>query len=227
MTTSRKRASPAALASSGPYHHGDLRRALLEAAEALLARRGSAGVSLREAARAVGVSHNAPYRHFPDRAALLAALAEEGFARLRTALEAAAAAAPEGGRVAATGRAYLAFARAHRGLYLLMFGPEVRIGAHPALAAAAASALDVLREAARADGAIAAAEAPSPPPGGAAAARHLVIGAWALVHGLAHLIADVRLAGDLAADGYAALIEDVLATYGAGMRAWGLGAGAR
>jgi hypothetical protein len=46
-----------------------------------------------------------------------------------------------------------------------------------------------------------------------------VVGAWALVHGLAHLIADARLVDDLAADGYAALVEDVLATYGAGMRA--------
>mgnify|MGYP002622545310 CR=1 FL=1 len=219
MATSRKRAATSTAAPEGnasPYHHGDLRRALLDAAEALLARHGPAGVSLREAARAVGVSHNAPYRHFPDRAALLAALATEGFARLRAALEAAAAAAPEGRRVAATGRAYLDFARTHRGLYLLMFGPEVRIGAHPALAAAAAAALDVVRDAARADGAITAAETPSPP---AATARHLVIGAWALVHGLAHLIADDRLAEDLAADGYAALIEDVLAAYGAGMRA--------
>src|SRR5262245_58396976 len=64
------------------YHHGDLRAALVRSASKLLEKRGISALSLREAARRAGVSHNAPYRHFPDRESLLAAIAEEGFAAL-------------------------------------------------------------------------------------------------------------------------------------------------
>lgn len=73
------------------YHHGDLRAALLTKAEELLQTSGEAGLSLREIARAVGVSHGAPSRHFADKAALLEALAVDGFRRLGTRLETAAA----------------------------------------------------------------------------------------------------------------------------------------
>jgi AcrR family transcriptional regulator len=69
------------------YHHGDLRAAVLEAAARMIEKEGIEGLSVREAARRAGVSHNAPYRHFPDREALLAALAEEGFTQLSKALE--------------------------------------------------------------------------------------------------------------------------------------------
>src|ERR1700686_4544319 len=68
--------------SDRPYHHGNLRAALLEQAERTVRERGVQDLSLRELARAVGVSHGAPRRHFPDRQALLDALAEAGFARL-------------------------------------------------------------------------------------------------------------------------------------------------
>jgi len=128
---------------------------------------------------------------------------------------AAAVAAPEGGRVRAAGRAYLRFARAHRALYLLMFGPEIRKSAHPTLAEAAGAAMAALRGAGEADrGTVDRGGS-----GETTRARHAMVGAWALVHGLAHLIADGQLAEDLAADDYAALGEDVLATYGAGLRA--------
>ncbi|NLU64193.1 TetR/AcrR family transcriptional regulator [Rhodococcus sp. HNM0563] len=73
------------------YHHGDLRAALLTKAEELLQTSGESGLSLRELARAVGVSHSAPSRHFADKAALLEALAIEGFRRLGATLGAAAA----------------------------------------------------------------------------------------------------------------------------------------
>jgi len=63
----------------GRYHHGDLRRALLDAALELLAREGASALTLREVARRAGVTHAAPYRHFTDKQALLAAVAEEGF----------------------------------------------------------------------------------------------------------------------------------------------------
>jgi len=72
------------------YHHGDLRAALLAQAEATLRESGVDGLSLRELARAVGVSHGAPRRHFDDKAALLEALVAEGFHRLGRALSAAA-----------------------------------------------------------------------------------------------------------------------------------------
>ena len=69
------------------YHHGDLRPALLRAAAKILEKEGTGAISLRELARRTGVSHTAPYRHFADREALLAALAEEGFALLGGDLE--------------------------------------------------------------------------------------------------------------------------------------------
>jgi AcrR family transcriptional regulator len=68
----------------GSYHHGDLRRSLIEAGRILLSRKGSGGLSLREVAKVAGVSHTAPYRHFKDKAELLAAIAETGFVQLRT-----------------------------------------------------------------------------------------------------------------------------------------------
>ena len=67
--------------SNAPYHHGNLRQALLEAALTILERDGEAGLGLRDLARAVGVSAAAPYRHFDSRAALLEALAVTGFQR--------------------------------------------------------------------------------------------------------------------------------------------------
>ncbi len=73
------------------YHHGDLRASILRAGWHLLEKQGIAALSLREAARRAGVSHNAPYRHFTDRDSLLAALAAEGFAALGQAMREAAA----------------------------------------------------------------------------------------------------------------------------------------
>ena len=74
---------------SRAYHHGDLRAALLTEAQSTLRTRGLDGLSLRELARAVGVSHAAPRRHFADKAALLEALVADGFRRLGVALEVA------------------------------------------------------------------------------------------------------------------------------------------
>jgi AcrR family transcriptional regulator len=92
-----KRDSPAAKRN---YHHGDLRRALLDAAWRLVAEKGLAALTLREVARAAGVSHAAPYHHFPTRTALLDALAVEGFAGLDRAM-AEAKAGPAAGDQAA------------------------------------------------------------------------------------------------------------------------------
>ena len=100
-----------------PYHHGNLREALLEQAERTLRERGVEALSLRELAREVGVSHGAPRRHFPDRQALLDALAEAGFERLGAELRAAADGAGEDfePRLRATAAAYVRFATARPG----------------------------------------------------------------------------------------------------------------
>src|ERR1700749_484813 len=90
----------AVLAEPKPYHHGDLRRALLRAAVTIIEREGPSALSLRAVAREAGVSPAAPYHHFKDKAELLDAVAQEGFARLKTALaEAFAAARGEGGEM--------------------------------------------------------------------------------------------------------------------------------
>lgn len=95
------------------YHHGDLRAAVLSAAWKMIEKEGLEGLSVREAARRAGVSHNAPYRHFAGREALLAALAAEGFERLKGAMEGRA------GRE--LGEAYVAFALANPQRFRLMF----------------------------------------------------------------------------------------------------------
>ena len=114
-----------------PYHHGDLRRALLERAELALAAGGPGALSLRELAREVGVSHAAPRRHFADKQALLDALAEAGFERLGDNLRAAIdhADADFTSRLSAFGHAYVRFATEHAALLELMFAVKHRPGA--------------------------------------------------------------------------------------------------
>lgn len=122
-----------------PYHHGNLRSALLERAERVLGERGAFELSLRELAREVGVSHGAPRRHFPDRQALLDALAEEGFERLGRELAQALAGAGRAfdARLAALARAYVGFATRHAALLELMFAGKHREGADDSLREAA------------------------------------------------------------------------------------------
>lgn len=109
--------------SSRPYHHGNLREALLAEAERTVRERGVQQLSLRELARDVGVSHGAPRRHFPDRQALLDALAQSGFERLGEELEAAAAGADPRfePRLRAIAAAYVRFATRDAALLELMF----------------------------------------------------------------------------------------------------------
>jgi AcrR family transcriptional regulator len=108
-------------ASHDTYHHGDLRNALVQAGLSVLMAQGAANVTLREVARAAGVSHAAPYHHFSDKTALLAAIAETGFSQLAD-LQAQVPAhlsAPERLRKMAHG--YVEFALANRDLFRLMF----------------------------------------------------------------------------------------------------------
>ncbi|POX58616.1 TetR/AcrR family transcriptional regulator [Streptomyces sp. Ru62] len=109
-----------------PYHHGNLRSTLLQEAESVLAERGIEGLSLRELARAAGVSNSAPRRHFADKTALLDALAEEGYERLGRRLDEALEAA-EGDftqRLAVFARTYVEFGIEHRALLSLMHRPK-------------------------------------------------------------------------------------------------------
>jgi AcrR family transcriptional regulator len=113
-----------------PYHHGNLRAVLLEHAERLLVTAGANDLSLRELAREAGVSHGAPRRHFPDKQALLDALAEVGFERLGRELDAAMDAA-EGAfaeRLVTFAEAYVGFAVRHPALLHLMHASKDRPG---------------------------------------------------------------------------------------------------
>jgi AcrR family transcriptional regulator len=113
----------AARMDARPYHHGNLRTALLAQAERTVRERGVNELSLREVAREVGVSHAAPRRHFPDRQALLDALAESGFERLGADLRATVDGAGEDfrARLEATAKAYVQFAVEDAELLELMF----------------------------------------------------------------------------------------------------------
>ncbi len=110
-----------------PYHHGDLKAALVEAAAHIIREEGSEALTLREVARRVGVSQSAPYRHFADRRELVAAVAEQGFARLGDAMMAAMQG--DGGRAGLrqVARAYVAFGLGNPAEYRVMFGPEVAV----------------------------------------------------------------------------------------------------
>ncbi|MFE1869374.1 TetR/AcrR family transcriptional regulator [Streptomyces sp. NPDC059496] len=120
MTTSKEETALAE--ADAPYHHGNLREALLARAEDVLATSGADSLSLRALARDLGVSHAAPGRHFRDRQALLDALAVGGFTRLNARLRAAVdEPGPVAGRLARMGRAYIDFAVAHAPLLSLMF----------------------------------------------------------------------------------------------------------
>ena len=105
-----------------PYHHGDLRRALIDAARRLLERDGPSALSLRAVAREAGVSPAAPYHHFKDKAELLDAVAHEGWEMLDAALVRARDGADSiRDRMVSLGVAYVCFARDHPALYRVMY----------------------------------------------------------------------------------------------------------
>lgn len=108
-----------------PYHHGDLRRALIEAALGMLQEEKDWQFTLREVARRAGVSHAAPYRHFPDKAALLAELAKVGFDKMGEQLSAATQEnlSVEEQFIAAA-NAYIEFGTSNPALYHLMFSAD-------------------------------------------------------------------------------------------------------
>jgi len=169
------------------YHHGNLRAALVEAAAGLLATSGPLGVTLRGAARRAGVSQTAPYRHFADKDALLAAVAEGGFRALAEATSGADQAERSGPirKLEAIAVAYVRFAVDSPSRYRLMFGPVVRGRSHGELRAAAQAAWSVL------NGAVVSCQRSGRMRTGEPAALSFVL--WSLLHGLAALILDEQL----------------------------------
>lgn len=105
------------------YHHGDLKNALIQAGVEILARDGIGALSLRSVAREAGVSHSAPYAHFSDKQALIAAISTEGFHRLYSQLEAASAPlkSQPTKQITACARAYFDFAVQERDIFNIMF----------------------------------------------------------------------------------------------------------
>jgi len=160
-------------------HRGDLRRALVEAALRLLDERGVEAVTVRELARRLGVSHAAPAHHFPDKLALLAAVAAEGYRRFAASLSAAVQdPSLPGQRLSRIGMAYLTFALEHPSTFRVMFGRELadRSLQFEELGQASRAAHAVLEEAVTD-----AVGVPSP--------LH-AMAAWSLVHGAAMLYLD-------------------------------------
>lgn len=176
------------MAKKTSYHHGDLRRALLDAALLVLSDKDARGLSLREVARRAGVSHTAPYRHFAHKEALLAAVAEEGFIafgrHLKTALEPWQDDPLQA--LKATGVAYVRYACQHATHYRVMFGRNVdTCDEYPSLLAASTATFETLVGVMRAGQAQSVIKAGDP--------KHLALGAWAQVHGLAMLLLDGQL----------------------------------
>ncbi|RWP17345.1 MAG: TetR/AcrR family transcriptional regulator [Mesorhizobium sp.] len=171
-------------ASNRPYHHGDLRRAVIETALDMLREEKGWQFTLREVARRAGVSHAAPYKHFPDKAALLAEIAMIGFDRLRESLSAAKSEAPKTLRdeITPIARAYVAFGTDNPALYRLMFSAEEgkAVGMH--LNERALAVFDVLLEILR-RGQAAGSIRKRPIEGQAAAG-------WGLIHGMTMLAID-------------------------------------
>jgi AcrR family transcriptional regulator len=182
-TTSRGAHARAAERKSA-YHHGDLRRALVAAARAILEEDGLAALSLRAVARRAGVSQAAPYHHFPDKDALLAAVAADGFDALDRAMqERMAGVSDPAERLNASGVAYVMFAVANPALFQIMFGAAMHgLAAHAERIEAGKRAYATLERAVT---------AVIEQAGGAEADVGLAcLGAWAVAHGLAKLLVE-------------------------------------
>jgi AcrR family transcriptional regulator len=164
-----------------PYHHGDLRPALLRAAEEAIGETGPAAISLREIARRAGVSHAAAAYHFGDKAGLLTAVAAQGYRILATELQSTWDAHRSFREV---GVAYVRFAVRHRAHFEVMYRPELYRPDDPGVREARAGAAALLYGTATPD------------------ASQLAAGtaAWSLMHGLATLWLNGNLSEQLGDD---------------------------
>ena len=168
-----------------PYHHGDLREALIVAGRKLMEEKGLRGFTLRECARRASVSHAAPAHHFASIDALLTEIATRGFHELTQAMiaEARRSDGTPAGRLVAQGVGYMAFAAANSALFRLMFSLEAEQLEVPALAAAIAATHALHREAIEA-------VIPDAP---AEVKQRMVDFAWASVHGFISLVLEGQI----------------------------------
>jgi len=172
-----------------PYHHGALRDALLQAAERVLERDGLGGLTLRAVAREAGVSHAAPTHHFGDLTGLVSELAAIGFRQFNAAMaDACTPDQPYPARGLARAKAYVAYAKAHPGMYGLMFRTERLDYSRPALHEAAEASFSGLASAIAASRHEHIEQEALTLDQAAALAR-----AWSLVHGFTMLMLDGRL----------------------------------
>jgi AcrR family transcriptional regulator len=163
-------------ASRRPYHHGDLRRAILTAALDVIAADGPSALSLRDLARRAGVSHAAPAHHFGDRTGLLTAIAAEGFGLLASALR-------EAPDLKEAGVRYVRFAREHPAHFQVMFSPGLLRADDLELTTARTLTGDALREA------VSGVDPEGVEP------RLAGVAAWSLAHGFATLLLGHNLDG--------------------------------
>ncbi len=177
--------------SKKAYHHGDLRPALVDAALAIVQRHGLPALTMRAVARKAKVSHMAAYHHFADKAALVAAVAEEGFRALRREMLERIARFPDNpfARLRESGIAYVVFAVKNPNLFRVMFGPLTAADSqHPGLAEAASATFDELLGLVRGSQESKATTDD--------VTRQIGVTAWALVHGLAMLCIDGQLGSE-------------------------------
>lgn len=197
--------SNAAATHRDGYHHGALREALIEAAEAVLAERGVEGFSLREVARRSGVSPAAPAHHFGDAAGLLEAVATQAFDGLTAALQAGNARGCDDplDRLVEQGLGYVGFALAHPGRFGLMF----RCGVHrgEALEVSGRAAFLTLEQGIRELCGVPAPEPLTP------AQMQALLSVWSVVHGFAHLALAGQFDSQLPPGGRPALLRETLA----------------
>jgi AcrR family transcriptional regulator len=175
------------MSPSRPYHHGDLRQAVLAAAVEAITEAGPAALSLRDLARRAGVSHAAPAHHFGDKAGLLTVLAAQGYDLLADALTAAQR---RTGEFLEVGVAYVRFAIDHRAHFAVMYRPDLYHADDPAVVAARARTGEALR-----GGVDTLPDARTGPDTALAG-----VAAWSLVHGFATLWLNGALPRDLGED---------------------------
>jgi AcrR family transcriptional regulator len=175
------------MATPRPYHHGDLRQAVLAAAVVAITEAGPTGLSLRDLARRAGVSHAAPAYHFGDKAGLLTALAAQGYDLLADALTAAQ---QRTGQFLEVGVAYVRFAVEHRAHFEVMYRPDLYHADDPAVLAAEARTNEALY------GGIGALPDDRTGPDATLAG----VAAWSLVHGFATLWLNGALPAELGKD---------------------------
>ena len=208
----------ASVKPKGRYHHGDLREALLAAAEDLLAEEGVAGLTLRACARRAGVSHAAPKHHFRDVAELLAEVSARGFERLNVRLESARAEAGSdpGERFVAVARTYVGFARQYPAHFRLMFRSDNLAEHNPHLREAASRTFAEMTNSITVQRGL-----PDVTPETLferVRDRDLqndILVAWSFVHGYAQLFLEGQFAGFAAQEGNDPFIERTLTEAGA------------